>query len=128
MKLYYKLIKESHGPSWPAQLRGDNQSRDSICAIDKATGELIRRRVWMQGGWRISQQPGELGELWLPAQQPINIKIKTGPFKKAELHAAVRDMNNDKAAGLDGNGIEVEKYIAGEQYIEMELAMYNDIL
>jgi hypothetical protein len=37
-------------------------------------------------------------------------------------------MNNDKAAGLDGNGIEVEKYIAGEQYIEMELAMYNDIL
>jgi hypothetical protein len=37
-------------------------------------------------------------------------------------------MNNDKAAGLDGYGIEVEKYIAGEQYMEMELEMYNAIL
>ena len=46
----------------------------------------------------------------------------------AELHTAVKDMNNDKAAGLDGYGIEVEKYIAGERYMEMELAMYNDIL
>ncbi len=27
--------------------------------------------------------------------------------------AAIGDMNSDKAAGLDGYGIEVEKYIAG---------------
>ena len=48
----------------------------------------------------------------LPAQRAINVKIKTGPFTIVELlHAAVKDMNNDKAAGLDGYGIEMEKYI-----------------
>ena len=76
-------------------------------------------------------QPGVLGaeiDQSLPAQRATNLKIKTGPFDIAELHTAVKDMNNDKAAGLDGYGIEVEKYIAGEQYMEMELAMYNDIL
>ena len=67
-------------------------------------------------------------ELCLPVQQPISIKIRTGPFDIAELKAAVGDMNNDKAAGLDGYGIEVEKYIAGEECMEMELAMYNEIL
>jgi hypothetical protein len=51
--------------------------------------------------------------------------MKTGPFDIAELRTAVRDMNNDKAAGLDGYGIEIEKYIAGEQYLQLELEMYN---
>ena len=37
-------------------------------------------------------------------------------------------MNNDKAAGLDGYAIEVEKYIAGTEYLEFELAMYNKIM
>ena len=45
-----------------------------------------------------------------------------------ELYTAVQHMNNDKAAGLDGFGIEMEKYVAGEMYMEMELAMFNDIL
>ena len=41
----------------------------------------------------------------------------------------MRDMNNDKAAGMDGGyGIKMEKYIAGKQYLEMELALYIDIL
>ena len=66
-------------------------------------------------------------DLYLPAQSAVNVKIKTGPFDIVELQAAVKDMNNDKAAGLDGYSIEMEKYIAGEQYLEMELAMYNDI-
>ena len=54
--------------------------------------------------------------------------IKTGPFDITELYAAVQHMNNDKAAGLDGYGIEMEKYVAGELYMEMELAMFNNIL
>jgi hypothetical protein len=72
------------------------------------------RPVWVLGA-EIDQS--------LPAQRAINLKIKTGPFDIAELLTAVKDMNNDKAAGLDGYSIEVEKYIAGEQYMEMELAI-----
>ena len=53
---------------------------------------------------------------------------KTGPFDIAELRGAIKDMNNDKAVGLDGYAIEVEKYIAGTEYLEFELAMYNNIM
>ena len=80
---------------------------------------------WIEHFTDLFNQPGVLGEeiyLSMPAQRAINLKIKTGPFNIAELHTAV------KAAGLDGYGIEVEKYIAGEQYMEMELVMYNNIL
>ena len=87
---------------------------------------------WVEHFTELFNQPGELGngiELCPPVQQPINMKIRTDPFDIAELKAAVRGMNNDKAAGLDGYGIEVvEKYIAGEECMEMELAMYNEIL
>ncbi len=51
------------------------------------------------------------------------MKIKTGPFDMTELYTAVQHINNDKAAGLDGyDGL------VGELYMEMELAMFNDIL
>ena len=86
---------------------------------------------WIEHFTDLFNQLGVLGEeidLSMPAQRAINLKIKTGPFDIAELHTAINVMNNDKAAGLDGYGIEVEKYIAGEQYLEMELAMYNNIL
>ena len=71
---------------------------------------------------------GERIDQCLPAQRVPNGAIRTGPFVIAELHAAVKDMNNDKAAGLDGYGIEMEKYVAGKEYLEIELAMYNTIL
>ena len=87
---------------------------------------------WIEHFTDLFNQPGVLGaeiDQSLPAaQRATNLKVKTGPFAIADLHTAVKDMNNDKTAGLDGYGIEVEKYIAGEQYMEMELAMYNDIL
>ncbi len=67
-------------------------------------------------------------DLCLPIPRSTNEKIKRGPFKITELLTAIMDMKNDKAAGVDGYGIEVEKYIADEQYMELQLAMYNDIL
>ena len=42
------------------------------------------------------------------------MKIKTGPFDITELYTAVQHMNNDKAAGLDDYGIEMEKYVDAE--------------
>jgi len=45
-----------------------------------------------------------------------------------ELYTEVQHMNNDKDAGLNGYGIEMEEYVAGELYMEMEMAMFNDIL
>ena len=37
------------------------------------------------------------------------MKIKTGPFDMTELYTAVQHMNNDKDAGLNGYGIEMEE-------------------
>ena len=56
------------------------------------------------------------------------MKIKTRPFDMTELYTEVQHMNNDKDAGLNGYGIEMEEYVAGELYMEMEMAMFNDIL
>ena len=95
-----------------------------------ATPEELEKR-WIEHFSELFNQPGILGQgidMCLPEQRVIHMAIKTSPFDLAELHAAVRDMNNDKAAGLDGYSIEVDKYIAGEQYLELELAMYNAIL
>ena len=135
MKLYYKLIKEAHGP----QLTSTSKGRQSITGQHmklKTGNDRTRTKAELETRWiehftELFNQPGILGEgidRCLPAQRAINDKIKTGPFDMAELHAAIRDMNNDKAAGLDGYGIEMEKYIAGEAYLNIELTMFNAIL
>ncbi len=136
MKLYYKLIIEAHGP----QLTSTSKGRQSITGQHmklKTGNDRTRTKTELETRWiehftELFNQPGILGEgidRCLPAQRAINDKIKTGPFDMAELHAAIRDMNNDKAAGLDGwYGIEMEKYIAGEAYLNIELTMFNEIL
>jgi hypothetical protein len=135
MKLYYKLIKEAHGP----QLASTTKGRQALAGQHMKDRQGIQRTItkegmearWIEHFTDLFNQPGVLGEgidLSMPARRAISPKIKTGSFNKAELHTAIKDMNNDKAAGLDGYGIEVEKYIAGEQYMEMELEMYNTIL
>ena len=112
MKLYYKLIKEAHGP----QLASTTKGRQSLAGQhmkDRQGNERTTTKEGMEARWiehftDLFNQPGVLGaeiDQSLPAQRATNLKIKTGPFDIAELHTAVKDMNNDKAAGLDGYGI-----------------------
>ena len=136
MKLYYyKLIKEAHGP----QMAGTTKGRQSLSGKHmkqkegnertRTQGELTAR--WIEHFTDLFNQPGEVGnniDKCLPAQRPIHGKIRTGKFDMDELQAAIRDMNNDKAARLDGYGIEMEKYIAGEVYLQTALELYNVIL
>jgi len=99
--------------------------------IGRTTTKAEVEARWVEHFAELFNKPGILGERidqCLPAQRVPNGAIRTGPFVIAELHAAVKDMNNDKAAGLDGYGIEMEKYVAGKEYMEIELAMYNTIL
>ncbi len=135
MKRYYKLIKQAHG----TQLAGTTKGSQSLTGqhmkgregIGRTTTKAEVEARWVEHFAELFNQPGILGgriDQCLPAQRVPNGAIRTGPFVIAELHAAVKDMNNDKAAGLDGYGIEMEKYVAGKEYMEIELAMYNTIL
>ena len=135
MKLCYKLIKEAHGP----QMANTTKGRQSLIGQHmKGSGGTGRTTTpaelearWVEHFTELCYQPGILGEgidQCLPAQRVPIVKIRTGAFVIAELHAAVRDMNDDKAAGMDGYAIEMEKYVAREQYFEIEMATYNDIL
>ena len=136
MKLYYKLIKEAHGHQMAVTTKGRQALIGQHMKAKEGT-EWTRTAVELKARWiehfteLFINQPGNLGDgidECLPAQQATNVKIKTGLFDITELYTAVQHMNNDKAAGLDGFGIEMEKYEAGEMYMEMELAMFNDIL
>ena len=91
------------------------------------TAEELEAR-WIEHFTELFNQLGNGIDGCLPAQRAINVKIKTRPFDMTELYTAVQHMNNDKAAGLNGYGIEMEEYVAGELYMEMELVMFNDIL
>ncbi len=135
MKLYYKLIKEAHGPQMANTTKGRQSLTGQHMKIKQGTEQTITtvelEARWVEHFRELFNQPGILGDevdLCLPAQQALNVPIRTGPFDMAELTLAIKDMNNDKAAGMDGYGIEMEKYVAGEQYLELELAMYNAIL
>jgi hypothetical protein len=77
----------------------------------RTAAELESR--WVEYFTELFNQPGLLGadiDMCLQVQRVVNVKIKTGPFTMAELHAAIRDMNNGKAAGMDGYGVEMERY------------------
>ena len=53
---------------------------------------------WMEHFTDLFNQPGVLGAEIDQSLPATNLKIKTGPFDIAELHTAVKDMNNDNAA------------------------------
>jgi hypothetical protein len=85
MKLYYKLIKEAHGP----QLAGTTKGRQSLNGQhmkQKEGNERTRTQVELAARWvehftELFNQPGEVGsdiEKFLPAQRPMHEKIKTG--------------------------------------------------
>ena len=130
-----KLIKEAHGP----QLAITSKGRQSLMGQHMRWKEdegRTRTKTELETRWvkhftELFNQPEILGDtvhMCLSAQRALNGKIKTGPFDIAELRGAIRDMINNKAAGLDGYGIEMEKHIAGEGYLDLELKMYNAIL
>ena len=50
-----------------------------------------------------------------------------GLFELVELKPALKDIDNDKAGGLDGYSIEIEKYAAGLGYLQTELAVFNEM-
>ena len=135
MKWYYKLIKEAHGPQLASTSRGIQSLTGQHMRWKEGEGrtrtktELETR--WVEHFTELFNQPGILGDtvhMCLPAQRAFDGKVRTGPFDIAELRGAIRDMNNNKAAGQNGYGIEIEKYIAGEGYLDLELKMYNEIL
>ena len=130
MKMYYKLIKEAHGPQMPSTTKGaqslTGQHMKMKQGTERTTTKVELEARWVEHFRELFNQPGILGngvDLCLPAQRELNVKIRTDPFDLAELTRTIKDMNNDKAAGLDGYCIEMEKYVAGEQYLELELAM-----
>ena len=119
MKRYYKLIKEAHGPQMANTTKGrqslTGQHMEMKQGAERTTTTVELEARWVEHFREYFNQPGILGDgmdLCLPAQQAVNLTIRTGPFDIAELTIAIMDMNNDKAAGLDGYGIEIEKYVA----------------
>ena len=136
MKLYYKLIKELHGPQMASTIKGRQALTGQHVKAKEGTertrtAEELEARRWIEHFTELFNQLENLGDdidKCLPAQRAINVKIKTRPFDMTELYTTVQHMNYDKDAGLNGYGIEMEEYVAGELYMEMEMAMFNDIL
>eukprot|EP01036_Dinobryon_divergens_P035907 gene35907-46617_t len=133
MKLYYKLIKEAHGPQLSSTAQGrqalQGQHMKKLDKTKTSTKVEVEER-WIEHFTSLFNQPGEVDadiDKYLPEQRETNEKIKVGDFNIGELRTAIKDMNNDKAAGLDGFSIEVEKYLAGEEYLGIELAAFNAI-
>ena len=116
MKLYYKLIKEVHGPQMAITTKGRQALIGQYMKAKEGT-ERTRTAVELEARWiehftELFNQPGNLGDgidECLPAQRATNVTIKTGPFDITELYTAVQHMNNDKAAGLNGYGIEMKE-------------------
>eukprot|EP01036_Dinobryon_divergens_P034126 gene34126-44094_t len=133
MKLYYKLIKEAHGHQLSSTAQGrqalQGQHMKKPDKTKTSTGIELEAR-WIEHFTDLFNQPGEVDAniaAYIPEQRETNEKIKVGDFDIKELRAAVKDMANDKAAGLDGFSIEIEKYLAGEEYLRTELAAFNEI-
>ena len=102
MKLYYKLIKEAHGPQLASTTKG-RQSLGGQHMKDRQGNERTTTKEEMEARWiehftDLFYQPGVLGAEIDQSLPATNLKIKTGPFDIAELHTAVKDMNNDNAA------------------------------
>ncbi len=134
MKTYYKLIKEAHGPQLTSTTQGrqalQGQHMKTADGKNKTTtpGELEER--WDQHFTALFNQSGEVDaniDAYLPDQRESSPEVKVGPFDLIELKRALKDMDNDKAAGLDGYSIEIEKYAAGLGYLRTELAAFNEI-
>jgi hypothetical protein len=109
MKLYYKLIKEAHGPQMTSTTKGrqslTGQNMKGSAGIGRTTTPVELEARWVEHFTELFNQPGILGEgidRCLPTQRVSNIKIRTGAFVIAELHAAVRDMNNDRLRCRNG--------------------------
>ena len=76
-------------------------------------------------------QPGTVGndvEQYLPVARPEMILVRSGPFTMEEMTRAFHQLKNDKAAGSDDFGIEIEKYAASPTYLRKLLNLYNSIL
>ena len=77
-------------------------------------------------------QPGDVipdeVEQYLPTQRPLIQLQRNGPFRMDEMQPALGQLKNDKAAGPDDLGIEIEKYAVSEIYLRKLLTLFNAIL
>ena len=76
-------------------------------------------------------QPGAIGndvDQYLPEASPEMQLTRSGPFTMEEMTRAFQQLKNDKAAGPDDFGIEIEKYAASPVYLRKLLTLYNSIL
>ena len=98
--MYYKLIKEAHGP----QLASTTKGRQALAGQhmkDRQGNQRTTTKEGMEARWiehftDLFNQPGVLGEgidLSMPARRAVSPKIKTGAFNMAELHTAIKDMD-----------------------------------